>query len=42
MHGSSDGLFHPVQEITYAEAVTAINRMLGRDEPVTERLFGFI
>lgn len=38
MHGSSDGLFHPEQEITYAEAVTAINRMLGRDESVTELL----
>ena len=38
MHGSADGLFHPEQEITYAEAVTAINRMLGRDESVTELL----
>lgn len=36
MHGSSDGLFHPGQEITYAEAVTAINRMLGRDESVAK------
>lgn len=38
MHGSADGLFHPEQEITYAEAVTAINRMLGRDESATELL----
>lgn len=32
MHGGSDGLFHPMREITRAEAVTAINRMLGREE----------
>ena len=34
--GGADGLFHPEREITRAEAVTAINRMLGRDESVTE------
>lgn len=31
-------MFHPEREITRAEAVTAINRMLGRDESVTELL----
>lgn len=36
MHGSSDGKFYPEREITRAEAVTAINRMLGRDESYTE------
>lgn len=38
LQGSADGLFHPEREITRAEAVTAINRMLGRDESVTELL----
>lgn len=35
MHGGSDGLFHPMREITRSEAVTAINRMLGREESKT-------
>ena len=38
LQGGADGLFHPEREITRAEAVTAINRMLGRDESVTELL----
>ena len=38
LQGGTDGLFHPEREITRAEAVTAINRMLGRDESVTELL----
>ena len=38
LQGSADGLFHPEREITRAEAVTAINRILGRDESVTELL----
>lgn len=36
LQGSADGLFHPERQITRAEAVTAINRMLGRDESATE------
>ena len=32
MNGKADGLFHPEGEITRAQAVTAINRLLGRDE----------
>ena len=36
MHGNSDGRFYPECEISRAEAVTAINRMLGRDESATE------
>lgn len=36
MNGSSDGKFYPEREITRAEAVTVINRMLGRDESYTE------
>jgi len=35
MRGGPDGLFHPERSITRAEAVTAINRMLGRDESMT-------
>ena len=38
LQGGADGLFHPERQITRAEAVTAINRMLGRDESVTELL----
>ena len=38
LQGSADGLFHPERQITRAEAVTAINRMLGRDESATELL----
>ena len=38
LRGSADGLFHPERQITRAESVTAINRMLGRDESVTELL----
>ena len=38
LQGSADGRFHPEREITRAEGVTAINRMLGRDESVTEVL----
>ena len=38
LQGGTDRLFHPEREITRAEAVTAINRMLGRDESVTELL----
>lgn len=36
LRGSADGLFYPEREITRAEAVTAINRMLGRDEFATD------
>lgn len=36
MTGDSNGLFHPERKITRAEAVTAINRMLGRDESHTD------
>ena len=36
LQGGTDQLFHPERQITRAEAVTAINRMLGRDESVTE------
>lgn len=32
MTGYPDGLFRPTGEVTRAQAVTAINRMLGRDE----------
>lgn len=32
MDCKSDGLFHPEEAITRAQAVTAINRLLGRDE----------
>ena len=35
MCGRSDGYFYPDCAISRAEAVTAINRMLGRDESVT-------
>lgn len=35
MTGDAGGEFHPDREITRAEAVTAINRMLGRDESCT-------
>ena len=35
MNGYADGGFHPDGEITRAGAVTAINRMLGRDESHT-------
>lgn len=35
MTGDSNGMFHPNRKITRAEAVTAINRMLGRDESHT-------
>jgi hypothetical protein len=35
MTGDSNGMFHPARKITRAEAVTAINRMLGRDESHT-------
>jgi len=35
MTGTSSGMFRPNREITRAEAVTAINRMLGRDESCT-------
>ena len=35
MTGTSSGMFRPSREITRAEAVTAINRMLGRDESCT-------
>lgn len=35
MRGRSDGYFYPDCAISRAEAVTAINRMLGRDESVT-------
>lgn len=35
MVGDSNGLFQPNKEITRAEAVTSINRMLGRDEAHT-------
>ena len=38
LQGGTDQMFHPEREITRAEAVTAINRMLGRDESVTELL----
>lgn len=38
MNGSPEGLFHPMREITRAEAVTAINRVLGRDESKTTAL----
>ena len=38
LQGGTDQLFHPERQITRAEAVTAINRMLGRDESVTELL----
>ena len=38
LQGGADELFHPEREITRTEAVTAINRMLGRDESVTELL----
>ncbi len=31
MQGGSDGLFHPEEAVTRAQAVTALNRMLGRD-----------
>ena len=35
MDCKSDGLFHPEEVITRAQAVTAINRLLGRDESAT-------
>lgn len=35
MTGDSNGMFHPDRKITRAQAVTAINRMLGRDESQT-------
>ncbi len=35
MTGTADGLFRPGREITRSEAVTAVNRMLGRDESHT-------
>lgn len=36
MTGDSSGMFRPERKITRAEAVTAINRMLGRDESHTD------
>ena len=35
MQGDAGGLFHPEEPVTLAQAVTAINRMLGRDESHT-------
>ena len=35
MNGQDDGKFHPEGEITRAQAVTTINRLLGRDESAT-------
>lgn len=35
MNGGSDGAFRPDDAVTRAQAVTAINRMLGRDESST-------
>ena len=35
MNGGSDGMFRPDDAVTRAQAVTVINRMLGRDESAT-------